>query len=138
MKKYVMLWIALMGFLFVEAQQDPIKVVFDLTSGDVNTQKSALRHLKLMKETYPESQFELVVYGKALPMVLKEDSPFAENIMEFENDEVVTIKVCEGSMKRYDVSKDQLLSAVQSVPDAIMEIYTKQSEGWGYIKESHN
>ncbi len=138
MKRYIMLLIALGSFVFVQAQPDPIKVVFDLTSGDENTQKSALRHLKLMKESYPDSQFELVVYGKALPMLLKKDSPFAESVMAFEGDDRATIKVCEGTMKRYEVSKDQLFSAVQTVPDAIMEIARKQSEGWGYIKESHN
>lgn len=122
----------------VQAQSEPVKVVFDVTSGDENTQRSALRHLKMMKEAYPDSEFELVIYGKALPMVLKKDSPFAENVRELEGSDKVSIKVCEGTMKRYEVDKSALLPWVQTVPDAIMEIVRKQSEGWGYIKESHN
>ena len=138
MKKILILLLALTGWVGVQAQADPVKVVFDVTSADENTQKSALRHLKLMKEAYPDSEFELVIYGKALPMVLIENSPFAENVKLFEGNERVSIKVCEGTMKRYEVSKEELLPGVQTVPDAIMEIVRKQSEGWGYIKESHN
>jgi uncharacterized protein len=37
-------------------------------------------------------------------------------------------------MKRHNVDKTQLLPGVEVVPDAIFEIVTKQSEGWGYIK----
>ena len=38
-------------------------------------------------------------------------------------------------MKRHNVDASQLLPGVTVVPDAIMEIVTKQNEGWGYIKE---
>jgi intracellular sulfur oxidation DsrE/DsrF family protein len=38
-------------------------------------------------------------------------------------------------MKRHKISKDQLLKTMSTVPDAIMEIAIKQSEGWAYIKE---
>ena len=138
MKNYLMVLIALISCLAVQAQTDPVKVVFDVTSADENTQGSALRHLKLMKDSYPDSEFELVVYGKALPMVLKEGSPFAEKVKELEGSDRVSIKVCEGTMKRYEVDKSKLLPSVQTVPDAIMEIVRKQSQGWGYIKESHN
>jgi hypothetical protein len=40
-------------------------------------------------------------------------------------------------MKRYKITKDQLLPMIRTVPDAIIEIVTKQGEGWGYIKEAH-
>jgi intracellular sulfur oxidation DsrE/DsrF family protein len=40
-------------------------------------------------------------------------------------------------MKRNQVEKDQLLPGVVVVADAIIEIATKQGDGWGYIKEAH-
>ena len=138
MKNFFLVLIAFLSVSVLQAQTQPVKVVFDVPSGDENTQNSALRHLKLMKDAYPDSEFQLVIYGKALPMALTKDSPFAEKISEFMGNERTTIKVCEGSMKRYKVTKEDLLPGVQTVPDAIMEIVRKQSEGWGYIKESHN
>ncbi len=138
MKKLLFLLVALLIGLALSAQSDPIQVVFDVTSTDENTQRAALRHLKLMKDSYPDSEFELVIYGKALPMVLKEKSPFAEQFKELEGDERVAIKVCAMTMKRYEVDEDQLLSGVEPVPDAIFEIVKKQQQGWGYIKEAHH
>ena len=138
MRKYLLIAIALIGWLAIQAQTEPVKVVFDVTSGDDKTQQSALRHLKMMREAYPESEFELVIYGKAVPMVLKENAEFAEIVQELDGIDRLSIKVCEVSMKRFGVNKSQLSIGVQTVPDAIMEIVRKQHEGWAYIKESHN
>lgn len=138
MKKSLLILFAMMSGLTLSAQSEAVKVVFDVTSADENTQGAALRHLKLMNDSYPDSEFELVIYGKALPMVLKEKSPFAENIQAFLGNDRVSIKVCEITLKRKEIDKDQLLPGVETVPDAIMEIVKRQSEGWGYIKESHN
>ena len=91
-----------------------------------------------MAKAYPESKFEVVVYGGALPMVTAGKSTIAKGIKELEINKNVSFKVCEVTMKRHNVNKSQLLPSVQVVPDAIMEIVTKQGEGWGYIKESAN
>ena len=40
-------------------------------------------------------------------------------------------------MKANNVDITQLVSGVQTVPDGIYEIISKQREGWGYIKVSH-
>jgi hypothetical protein len=41
-------------------------------------------------------------------------------------------------MKRDGIDKRELLPNVEVVPDGILEIATKESEGWGYIKESQH
>ena len=138
MRKYLLAIATLFGSLIIQAQSEPVKVVFDVTSGDEKTQQSALRHLKMMKKAYPDSEFALVVYGKAVPMVLKENSDFSEKVQELDGIDRLSIKVCEVSMKRFKVDSSQLSAGVQTVPDAIMEIVRKQHDGWAYIKESHN
>ena len=138
MKKFFFALVALFSSLIIHAQTEPVKVVFDVTSGDEKTQQSALRHLKMMNEAYPDSEFELVIYGKAVPMVLKESTEFVGKVQELDGIDRLSIKVCEVSMKRFKVDTTQLSAGVQTVPDAIMEIVRKQHEGWAYIKESHN
>jgi intracellular sulfur oxidation DsrE/DsrF family protein len=39
-------------------------------------------------------------------------------------------------MQRYNIDKSQLIAGVETVPDGIYEIITKQKQGWGYIKVS--
>lgn len=138
MKKYIILLPIL--FLMVSAwgQSKPVKIVFDITSTDEAAHQTTMRHVKMMAAAYPDSEFEVVVYGGAMPMVLKDKSSVSDDIIQFEGNQQVTIKVCEGTMKRHNIDKSQLLSGVGTVPDGILEIVTKQGEGWGYIKEAHD
>ena len=126
----------LLLFVFnVWGQTKPVKIVFDVTSKDEAVHKTAIRHVQLMSAAYPDSEFEVVVYGDALSMVLKNNSSVSEDIIKLEGQKNVSILVCEGSMKRHGVDMSQLLPAVGTTPDGILEIVNKQSEGWGYIKE---
>ncbi|HEY8511264.1 MAG TPA: DsrE family protein [Cyclobacteriaceae bacterium] len=111
------------------------KIVFDITSADPKVQETAIRHVGLMADSYPGIQLELVVYGGALPMFMKEKSTVGEKIAELAQNKNITFAACQGTMKRHNVDASQLLPGVTVVPDAIMEIVTKQNEGWGYIKE---
>jgi len=122
----------------VWAQNAPLNIAFDLTSKDVAAHESTMRHVKFMSEAYPDSQFEVVIYGGAIGMVMKDKSTVADQIKALENSKNVAFKVCEGSMKRHNVNKSQLLPGVGTVPDGIMELVQKQNEGWGYIKEMPN
>lgn len=119
------------------SQTKPVKIVFDVTSGDTLVHQAALRHVTAMAVAYPQSTFEVVIYGGALPMVIKNKSSVSKGIQKLEGSMNVSFKVCEETMKRFNVDKAQLLPSIGIVPDAIIEIVTKQGEGWGYIKEAH-
>lgn len=138
MKRYLVLLPLCLFTLSVLAQDKPIKVVFDVTSKDESAHQSTMRHVKMMSEAYPDSEFEVVVYGGALDMVLKDESSVAEDLELVQDNQNVSVKVCEGTMKRRQVDEASLLPGVSTVPDGIVEIVTKQGEGWGYIKEAHN
>ena len=124
--------------LLAYAQDKPVRILFDVTSKDTLTHQAVLRHVKGMSSSYAQSNFEVVIYGGAIDMVLKNKSTVAKGIETVSANKNVAFAVCGETMKRYNVDKSQLLPGVIVVPDAIMEIVTKQSEGWGYIKESHH
>ncbi|HEX7014422.1 MAG TPA: DsrE family protein [Cyclobacteriaceae bacterium] len=111
------------------------KIVFDVTSADPAVQEMAIRHISMMAESYPGIQLELVVYGGALPMYMKEKSTISDKLAELAKNQNITFAACHGTMKRHNVDVSQLLPGVKVVPDAIIEIVSKQGEGWGYIKE---
>jgi uncharacterized protein len=123
---------------FCIAQTKPARIVFDITSKDTLAHQTVIRHIKGLSEAYPDAQLEVVIYGGALPMMMTEKSTQATKIKELSSNKNISFKVCEGTMKRYSVTKSQLLPGVGTVPDAIMEIVQKQGEGWGYIKEVAN
>jgi intracellular sulfur oxidation DsrE/DsrF family protein len=120
------------------SQQKPVKILFDITSKDTLTHQAVLRHITGMSAAYPDALLEVVIYGGALPMVVEAKSSAVNAIEKLAAQKNVSFKVCALSMKRHEVDASALITGVQVVPDAIIEIVTKQGEGWGYIKESHN
>ncbi|RKN82286.1 DsrE family protein [Ulvibacterium marinum] len=135
MKKLIKLALALFITNIAFAQEKPIKVVFDVTSGNTDVHKSAARHLRLMSETYPDSEFEMVVYSSAYKMVDNNSSSAGETLREIVKNKNVSIVVCQNTMKRNNKTKEDLIPGVTTVPDGIYEIVAKQQLGWGYIKE---
>lgn len=117
--------------------QKPYNVVFDLTSKDTSDQKTVIRWIRGITQSNPNAQLEVVLYGQSLDMVTKNKSIVTNDIQELTGNKNISFKVCEAAMKRHSLDKSQLLSNVQTVPDGIYEIITKQGEGWGYIKVAH-
>ena len=118
------------------AQDQPVKIVFDVTSKDAAAHQSTMRHVQMMSEAYTDSKFEVVVYGGAIDMVLDDRSSVAEAIKGLAINENVSVKVCEGTMKRRQIDKSQLLPGVGTVPDGIMEIVTNKVKV-GDISKKH-
>ena len=119
------------------AQTKPIRIVFDVTSKDTLIHQETVRHVSLESAAHPEALLEIVIYGGAISMVVKNKSVVAPGVLQLTSNKNVSIKVCEETMKRYNIDKSQLLTGVQTVPDGILEIVEKQGLGWGYIKEAH-
>lgn len=136
-KVFVIHLLLLVSSSHLFAQSGQYKIVFDITSKDTADQHTVIRHVSGMSKSYPDAKLEVVVYGGALAMVLKEKSVVSQAIKELGNKPNVSFVVCAGTMKRYNIEKNQILDGVQVVPDAIIEIITKQAQGWGYIKEAH-
>ncbi len=135
MKTYISIIVSIFFMSVAQAQEKPIKVVFDVTSGNVEVHKSAARHLRLMSDSYPDSEFEMVIYSSAYKMVDKNSSAAGETLREIVKKKNVSIVVCQNTMKRNKKTKDDLIPGVTTVPDGIYEIVAKQQQGWGYIKE---
>jgi intracellular sulfur oxidation DsrE/DsrF family protein len=118
------------------AQKD-YKVVFDLTSGDTLSQQTVIRWVNEIIKTEPTAQVEVVMFGKGLPLVVKDKSALANDVTSLATNKNVAFKVCAIALANQKIDKSQLLTGVQIVPDGIYEIVSKQREGWGYIKVAH-
>jgi intracellular sulfur oxidation DsrE/DsrF family protein len=137
MKKYVIVIAALLLGCSLWSQDQAVKVVFDVTGSSEKVQEAAARHADMMSQYYPNSQFEVVIYGGASDMALKEKSAVAERIAAMAERDNVHVFLCRGTMKRKGIKEDQLLPGIETVPDAIMELALKQQQGWSYIKEGN-
>ena len=112
----------------------PYKVVFDLTTDNVQDQTAVLRWLREVASVNPQSEMEVVMYGRGLALVVPGRSTLTEEAKQAIASPHVTFNVCEISLRNQNVDKSQLLPNVKTVPDGIGEIVARQKDGWGYIK----
>jgi intracellular sulfur oxidation DsrE/DsrF family protein len=129
--------LALLSLGFVRPQRQPYRVVFDLTSRDSLEQKAVLRWIREVGTSSPNAQMEVVMYAKGFELVMPERSAYIAEVKEAMKNPNVAFKVCAIALKNNSVDKSQLLAGVQTVPDGIYEIISKQQEHWGYIKVMH-
>ncbi len=136
MKKYIFSSCLLLILPVLIYAQSNYKVVFDLTSKDSIDQKNIMRWLNEISKSDANAKLEVVLYAQSLDLVVKDKSPAEAMITKLAANKNISFKACEIAMKSHNISKDQLIAGVETVPDGIYEIITKQREGWGYIKVS--
>ena len=137
MKKFLFfLSILLTPSTFLSAQAN-YKVVFDVTSQDTVDHKMAIRWANEVLKAEPTAQVEIVLFGKSLAMITAQKSVVGAEITKLAANKNASVKVCAVAMKANNVDMSQLVPGVQTVPDGIYEIISKQRKGWGYIKVSH-
>jgi uncharacterized protein len=130
-----LLVIASLGF--ARASRDPYRVVFDLTSRDTLEQKAVLRWLREVGTSSPDAQMEVVMYGKGFELVMPERSGYTADVQAAIRNPNVKFKVCAIALRNNNIDKSQLLPGVETVPDGIYELVSRQQDHWGYIKVMH-
>jgi uncharacterized protein len=119
------------------AQDRPYRVVFDLTSRDSLEQKAVMRWVREISAANPKAELEVVMYAKGFELVMPEKSTVLSEVKEALKNPNVKFRACAVALRSNKVDKSQLLEGVETVPDGIYEIISKQQQGWGYIKVMH-
>src|SRR5690242_11952528 len=125
MKSILLLAGILLSSFFAFAQKD-YKVVFDLTSKDSNDQKAVVRWLNEVSKAEPTAQMEVVMYGQGLDLVTKGKSAVSDDVIKLAQNKNIAFKVCQVAMKAHNLQFSDLLQGVQTVPDGIYEVISKQ------------
>ena len=123
----------LSSLLFAQPKQH--KIVFDFTKADTTSFSIMVRHAKNIMTITGNAQLEVVCHGPGLDLLLKDKSTVQNEIAELKGQYNVVFAACEATMKRRGIEKSQLLPQATTVPAAILEMSTRQQEGWTYIKE---
>ncbi|GKZ14395.1 hypothetical protein BG842_21065 [Haladaptatus sp. W1] len=115
----------------------PSKTVIHLSSGESAAQEHALLNAKnlLDDETVPVKDLVLLANGKGILVYTPPtaDNEFADRIASLQ-ERGVTFRACENAMEMLDVTEDDLLPGVESVPSGVGELARLQELNYGYIK----
>jgi intracellular sulfur oxidation DsrE/DsrF family protein len=80
-----------------------------------------------------QTTIEVVAHAKGLGLLLATDEAL-KGRMQAEHDKGVTFAACENTMRKQNVTKDQLMPFVTTVDSGVAEVVRKQEAGWAYIK----
>ncbi len=109
------------------------RIIFQLVSGDTLAHKQLMKQLNNIQSVAPGTQMEVVCHGPGLDMLVAEKTIVADKIRKLTQSGVV-FNACEFSMSERKVEKDALIKEAGLVPAGIVEIVTRQEQGWSYIK----
>lgn len=131
--------IALFSLLFLQTAraQDSgkgHKVVFQFVSADTLSQKSLVNNLRNLKAAWPDADVEVVFHGAGISMVMSEKTRYANILQDYVEKKQIKMVVCENTMRERKVTKAELLPFVGTVPSAMLELISKQEQGWAYLK----
>lgn len=137
MKKIIACAVVILNLISVYAMEPEQKFVIDVTSTDNKVYQSVLLTIGIMSKSHPNSIIEVVAYGEAVPIFMKDRSPVAAQILEYSDNENIVFTACEVSMELFNIKMEDLLTGVGTVKNAIVDIVEKQQAGWGYIKSGN-
>ena len=124
-------------FTFMNAQTTDAKshkIVFEVTMEGSEQWTGVLNNVEnLRKALGVATEIEVVAHSKGLGMLIAKDNALADR-MKTLADEGVVFAACENSMKRKNVTKDQLVPFATTVDSGVAEVIRKQEAGWSYIK----
>lgn len=117
----------------IENKKPEHKIIFQLTTGDTTTHKQLMKQFSNILSVSPTTQIEVVCHGPGLDMLVTGKTIVGEKIKVMA-DKGVAFKACEFSMKERKVEKDKIIASAGFVEAGIVEIVSKQEQGWSYIK----
>lgn len=115
-------------------QNQKHRVVFEVTTDDKEQWTALLNNVENLQKAFGPGKVEaeVVAHGKALGLLTKE-SAVKERLEKIAATGVV-FAACENTMKRKNVTREQLLPAATTTDSGVAEVVRKQAEGWAYIK----
>lgn len=115
------------------------KVVFEVAIDGAEKWEAALRNVENVQKSLgaKTTKIEVVAHGKGIGMLLAKTAdanPDMKATVEKLHANGVVFAVCENTMKKMQITKDQLVPLAATVDSGVSEVIRKQEAGWAYIK----
>lgn len=115
------------------------KVVFEVAIDGEEKWEAALRNVENVQKSLgaKTTKIEVVTHGKGVGMLLAKPAttnPDMKATIEKLHESGVVFAVCENTMKRMQITKDQLVPLATTVDSGVSEVIRKQEAGYAYIK----
>lgn len=117
----------------LESNKPEHKIIFQLTTGDTTAHKQLIKQFNNILSVSPSTKIEVVCHGAGLDMLIS-DKTIVEEKIKLLSEKGVVFNACEFSIKERKVDRTKIILVAGFVPAGIVEIVSKQEQGWSYIK----
>ena len=125
-------------FCYAQTEIKEHKIVIQLNTADTSAWSSTIGNIKNIQKAWPNHlHIEVVVHGKAINLLVKDKTYFANDIAGLTKEGIV-FSACENTMRKYKIEKTELLIEAKTVPSGVVEVILKQEQGWRYLKAGIN
>ena len=137
--KSILLGVALAGLLApahgqTDSGQKKHRVVFEVTMEGAEEWTATLNNVEnLRKALGAKTEIEVVAHSQGLGLLVAKDNPLLERMQKISQSGVV-FAACQNTMKKKNVSKDQLVPFAITTDSGVAEVVRKQEAGWSYVK----
>ena len=126
--------------ILATAQQSPEvidlkehKIVIQFADSDSLAQVRVTQQIGNVRRCWPNADIEIVCLAGGLDLLMTSKSKASEEVAGWTAKGVVFAD-CNNTMKNRNIKKEDLLSQAVVVPSAIVELATKQEQGWSYFR----
>ena len=126
--------------ILATAQQSPEvidlkehKIVIQFADSDSLAQVRVTQQIGNVRNCWPNADIEIVCLAGGLDLLMTSKSKASEEVAGWTAKGVV-FAACNNTMKNRNIKKEDLLSHAVVVPSAIVELATKQEQGWSYFR----
>jgi uncharacterized protein len=133
-KQFSLLLVTTIFYFSASAQNNPQKIVFDFVKADTADFRVMVLQIKNVLKEDPNTSMEVVCYGPGLMMLVSDKTNVSKEMEELQKSPNISFVACANTMRRLKIEKSQLVSFAKIIPVAMLELSTRQKEGWSYIK----
>ncbi len=111
------------------------RVVIEMSGDGPERWEGVLNNVDNLQKAFgaDRTKIEVVAHGRGLGLLLGTNEALKAR-MQGEHDAGVVFAACQNSMRKFNVTKEQLLPFATTVDSGVAEVVRKQEEGWSYLK----
>ena len=112
------------------------KIIIQFADSDSVAQVRVTQQIGNVLRCWPNADIEIVCLAGGLDLLMSSKSKAGKGVSEWSSKGIV-FAACNNTMKMRNVKKEDLLKEATVVPSAIVELATKQEQGWSYFRSGH-
>lgn len=109
------------------------KVVVQLSTPDTAAHRALTKQLNNLTSVWKNADVVVVVHNRAISMLQKEKTNLSNEIKNLSG-RGVKFMACEFTMQQLKITKDEILESAFYTPYGLVEIITRQENGYAYLK----